>query len=87
MYHAQCDGQLKGVSSHNNYGQVCSNLVMEDITTLYSADAMPQGGQQASDIGKKHTTNTDPLMMMCKEGEGSNITNQFNHKQEYHHCH
>ena len=61
-------GKLKGVSSDNTAKRAL-NLVMDDITTVHSAGAMPRGRQQVNDIRKKHTTNTDPLftlMMMCK---------------------
>ena len=72
-------GKLKGVSSDNTAKRAL-NLVMDDITTVHSAGAMPRGRQQVNDIRKKHTTNTDPLftlMMMCKEGEGSKSPNAF----------
>ena len=62
-------GKLKDVSSGKTAKRALS-LVMDDITTVHSAGAMPRGRQQVNDMWKKMTTNADPLltlMMMCKE--------------------
>ena len=72
---------MKSASS-NNTAKHALSLVIDDITTVPSAVAIPRGKQQVNDIHKKVKTQSTmdllfTLMMMCKEEEASKSANVF----------